>query len=178
MIKPLFCCEEYLVDSRGFVIGKYGKILKPSTNHKGYHLVNLTINGKSVTITVHAAVARAFCDGYEPGKQVNHKNGKKTDNDYTNLEWVTRQENIDHAINVLGKNQIGKNNPMSRSIVGLDVKTGKLTYEFDALMDAARYFAKRDNLKDSCVKSSIWRALSGVRKTYKGCTWKYTDKFQ
>ena len=176
MIKPLFCCEEYSVDSRGFVIGKHGKILKPCNNHSGYPLVNLTINGKSVTIAVHTAVARAFCEGYEPGKEVNHKDGNRENNDYTNLEWITRLENIRHSINVLGKNQFGKNNPMSRSIIGFDVQTGKSIYEFDALMDAARYFAKRDNVKDVRAKNSIWRALSGVRKTYKGCIWKYSDE--
>ena len=135
----------------------------------------MTINGKSVTIAVHTAVARAFCDGYESGKQVNHKNGKKTDNDYTNLEWVTRQENIDHAINVLGKNQIRKNNPASRAIVGFDKDTGEEKYRFDCLIDAGRHFADGDEKSARYKQNSIWRVLSGTRKSYKGCIWKYAD---
>ena len=81
MVKPIFCSNEYLVDSRGFVIGKKGNPLKPSINHKGYEIIQLMIDGKRIGIAVHTLVARAFCNGYSPEKQVNHKDGVKTNND-------------------------------------------------------------------------------------------------
>lgn len=117
MVKPLFCCSEYLVDDRGFVISKRGKPLKPSTNHHGYQIINVMINGKRKGLGVHTAVARAFCDGYSPELQVNHKDGCKTNNQASNLEWVTALENTRHAIDELGLNQIEKTIQMQERLL-------------------------------------------------------------
>lgn len=75
-----------------------GKLLKPEFN-KGYHRVHLYKNKKSRGFLVHCLVANAFI-GAKPSSEyeVNHKNCDKLDNRSSNLEWVTRQENIDHAI--------------------------------------------------------------------------------
>lgn len=47
---------------------------------------------------VHVAVAKLFVSGYKEGLEVNHKDGDRTNNIYTNLEWVTRLENIRDTI--------------------------------------------------------------------------------
>jgi hypothetical protein len=46
---------------------------------------------------IHDLVALAFIGPKEPGMEVNHKNGDKTDNTLENLEYVTRKENAVHA---------------------------------------------------------------------------------
>ena len=120
MIKPLFCCPDYYVDDRGFVISKRGKPLKPSTNHKGYQIINIMSNGKRIGLGVHTAVARAFCDGYSPELQVNHKDGNKKNNESNNLEWVTALENIQHSINILDFNKKEENNPNARPVIKYD----------------------------------------------------------
>lgn len=149
--------------------------MKTNRNKKGYIIIALKINGKLKLFGMHTLVARAFCDGYEPGKQVNHKDGVKNNNDYTNLEWMTRKENVRHSIEVLGHNKIGINNPKARRIIGYDKKTNQKMYEFDCLMDAGRYFA--NNGKNArYTQNSVWRALNGERKSYKGCIWEYTDE--
>ena len=178
MVKPIFCSNEYLVDSRGFVIGKNGKPLKPSINHKGYEIIQLMIDGKRIGIAVHTLVARAFCDGYSPEKQVNHKDGVKTHNDYTNLEWVTRKENMQHSIHILGKDKVGIHNPVARAIIGIDITTNKPKYRFDCIIDAGRYFANGDEKSARYKQNSIWRVLSGLRKSYQGCIWKYADEVE
>ena len=79
-----------------------GRLLKPQRNRSGYLAVNLSYRGKRKSYEVHRLVALAFIDP-SPGKaQVNHKNGVRTDNGVSNLEWVTRSENAKHAYRVLG----------------------------------------------------------------------------
>lgn len=63
----------------------------------GYVRVVVQRNGKRGPIYVHRLLAFAFVDGYQSGYHVNHINGKKTDNDPENLEWVPNESNVRHA---------------------------------------------------------------------------------
>lgn len=70
------------------------------TNRKGYWYASLTKNSHRKSCFIHRLVMMAFCG--ESDLQVNHIDGNKSNNCLDNLEYVTGQENITHAINVLG----------------------------------------------------------------------------
>jgi hypothetical protein len=76
-----------------------GRIIKqhlvPTIN--GYLKVVLHYGGKRHNIFAHRALALAFIPNPDNKPHINHKNGKKTDNRFCNLEWVSAQENIIHA---------------------------------------------------------------------------------
>lgn len=75
-----------------------GRYLSPEVNVNGHLRVTLSKNGKTARFFLHRLVASQFCDGYAEGLVVNHKNGIKTDNRYTNLEWCTVADNVKHAV--------------------------------------------------------------------------------
>ena len=75
-----------------------GKILKVAVNKKyGYRMADLYMNGKRSLCKVGKLVALAFLGPCPSGKEVNHKNGIKTEDKPENLEYITHSENIQHA---------------------------------------------------------------------------------
>lgn len=92
----------YYVSDLGNVMSVGGKkkgktIMKPRIQNSGYNIVKLFVDGHHITCLVHRLVALAFI-GECQGMDVNHKNGNKTDNRVSNLEWCTRKENMEHCI--------------------------------------------------------------------------------
>lgn len=84
-----------------------GKELSAIKKRTGYMSVNLYKDGKMRTYCVHRLVAAAFIDKKPGDTQVNHKNGNKTDNRASNLEWCTGSENVKHAFDVLKRKPSG-----------------------------------------------------------------------
>lgn len=74
------------------------RVLKSSDNGRGYKYVTLSYKGVAVREYVHRLVAKHFLEKGKDRAQVNHKNGDKSDNTYNNLEWVTQEENEEHAV--------------------------------------------------------------------------------
>lgn len=71
------------------------QLVGKKVNPKGYARVNLPGLG---TILLHRLIADLFIPNPENKPQVNHIDGNKLNNSVTNLEWVTNQENRDHAV--------------------------------------------------------------------------------
>ena len=61
----------------------------------GYKRISLSKNGKVKTIALHRIVAENFIKG-NSSLTVNHKDGNKLNNHFSNLEWVSNRENINH----------------------------------------------------------------------------------
>lgn len=85
------------VSNMGRIRGVRGKIRKTFVSYNGYERVNLYVNGKRKHFSVHRLVAQTFCDGYQDGFVVNHKDGDKLNNVVDNFEWVSVSENSKHG---------------------------------------------------------------------------------
>ena len=75
------------------VIIKEERELSTRVNNRGY----LTVCFNKQTFMVHRLVATAYCENPEDKPFVNHKDGNKLNNHYSNLEWCTQAENLKHA---------------------------------------------------------------------------------
>ena len=99
------------------------KTLKNVLHPNGYYRVDLC--GK--LYSNHVLVALAFI-GIPPSSlhEVNHKDGNKLNNHFSNLEWVTKSENIRHADRTgLRKMPHGKDHCMHGKVGSLHHNFGK-----------------------------------------------------
>jgi len=63
----------------------------------GYKHTSLSRDGVHINVYIHRIVAQHFVSNPDNKPEVNHKDGNKLNNHYTNLEWVTPRENQIHA---------------------------------------------------------------------------------
>jgi len=103
-----------------------GRYLKSSVTKYGYEQVVLSKNGKTKHFYVHRLVAQVYLLQDENRNHVNHKNGVKTDNRASNLEWVTPSENKQHAFKTgLTKMQPSQIEASRRNITQYNLTKGK-----------------------------------------------------
>lgn len=127
-----------------------GQAKKVMAAQDGYMITNLIRGGKNKRCYVHRLVAEAFIDNSDNKPEVNHKDGNKSNNNVSNLEWVTSDENIEHAY---------KHGLIKRKRVIMDD-----SIEFDSITKCARYVG--------VDKHEIRRALRGEYKTVHGHTFR------
>lgn len=72
--------------------------LSQRVTSRGYLLVSLRKNGDVKSFSAHRLVAQAFVLNQNDAPFVNHIDGNKSNNNASNLEWVTAKENMAHAI--------------------------------------------------------------------------------
>lgn len=73
------------------------KFMSPSKNKRGYLHIVFYKDKNRYDYRVNRLIAMTFLDNTENKKQVNHIDGNKLNNYLSNLEWVTAEENIEHA---------------------------------------------------------------------------------
>ena len=76
------------------------KILKQSKHKSGYLYVALYKDGERKYYGVHRMVAQAFLSNPENYPEVNHKDENPLNNCVENLEWCTREYNINYGTRI------------------------------------------------------------------------------
>lgn len=95
--------DRIAVNVKGITRSFKGRIKAHGKHSGGYHQAKL-YKGRRIChyIYVHRIVAICFIGNPPEGKNdVNHKDGDKKNNHFSNLEWVSRSENILHSIYAL-----------------------------------------------------------------------------
>ena len=66
-------------------------------NDNGYLTINLYKQGKAKCFKIHRLLGLIFIDNPSNYKCINHIDGKKTNNNLSNLEWCSHSQNNKHA---------------------------------------------------------------------------------
>ncbi len=166
--KPIAECNgEYYISDHGRVKSmKFGKerILKPCPNTRGYLIVFVAGKWEKQRCNlIHQLVAKTFLPNPESKPQVNHKDGNKLNNSVTNLEWMTHQENIQHAWDTglfeEKRKAIVRACIIQKSKPVIDLYTG---IKYNSLSDACRV----NNLRYSTEAMRIKMAYKTIRFNY------------
>ena len=149
--------EYYTIYENGDIWSDYKKgLLKPSLNNMGYYKVNLYKDGKVYYKKIHRLLAIAFIPNPENKLEIDHIDRVRTNNNLSNLRWVTHKENMNNKD--IGKGCIYINKQ----------KKGDKVYEYIKFhwcvngKQKAKYFktmkdAKKFQLLSFCFRS--WKEL-------------------
>ena len=139
-----------------------GQALTHNVCRNGYHRVELNKDSKRRSEAVHRLVARLFVDNPGNKPEVNHIDGDKSNNHYTNLEWVTRSENMKHAYEMGLITHLSDNSKARRKGVIKTDNSGNETF-YPSLAEASR--------KDGISIAYLSQIINGVSPQKDGCTW-------
>ena len=112
----------------------------------------LLISGEhKKTCMVHRLVLEAFVGPCPPGCECNHKDGDKSNNNKSNLEWVTPSENQKHAYKMglsIPKDQRGEKNASAK------LKAGEV-WLIRKLLKSDLHLSKKRKQKDRLLQYQI-----------------------
>jgi hypothetical protein len=124
---------------------------------EGRPVVRLWKDNKETSKLIHQLVARAFIPNPEGKPEVNHKDGVKDNNNISNLEWVTRLENMEHAARIGLK---------ARKLTRENVIEIKRRLEEDSYRGLGRELAREFKVSDCTIceikKGKYWRHVNAV----------------
>jgi hypothetical protein len=156
---------KYMVSTKARVINSENKnLIKTHPDDDGYYKVLITHNGNRHTCRLYRLVALAFIPNDDPNVKtdVNHKDGDKSNNKKSNLEWCTHLENVRHAWKTgLAKPRKGIKHPMCKT-------TEKQVHQICELLEK--------NIKNNVISETLNVSKDIVRDIKRRKTWTYISE--
>jgi hypothetical protein len=155
-----------------YTISNMGRIKKPGDdkcyigyNTDGYlsFILHNDKTGEEDLWRVHRLVAFTFLEHIEGVNTVNHKNGIRSDNRVSNLEFLTQRENTLHAY---GSNLVIKNG-LCIAIIKIDKQTDEILDYYDSLVIASKI--------TKCSAAAISSVCKGKSVPKRSFTWSYAN---
>jgi len=145
-----------------------GRILKLKRDKYGYHCLSLRKDGRPYYFLAHRLVGLAFLGIPTGDLEINHKNGKTTDNRIENLEWVTHAENIKHGWDLLG---CYRKKPTA-SMYARGVKHGRSKLTDEAVRQIRKLYQKG---KGQVLADRFGVSISTIGRVVRGEAWAHVE---
>ncbi len=140
-------------------------------HRNGYPIVALCRAGKPRYEYVHRLVAKAFIPNPDNLPCVNHKDETRTNNNVDNLEWCTKQYNINYGTRKQRFSEIMRSKSKGIQMFSLD---GTLLRTFRSLADAHEATGISATGISGCVRHEK-NGRGYTRKTAGGYIWKQQE---
>ena len=136
------------------------KILKQNIVGEGYNACVTKLNGRkgsNLVLKIHREVAKAFIPNLDELPFVNHIDGDKLNNSVDNLEWVTPQGNVVHAIEtgLLSLDHLKLISKENRKLTEEDVKYIRNNFKYGDRNFGARSLSRMFNIPHSTIMKII-----------------------
>jgi len=133
------------------------KILRPEETWNGRLRVVLMVDKVKKRFLVHRLIALVFIPAIEGKPWINHKDGNPHNNKPGNLEWCTREENVEHA----QKNGLfarGDKNGMSK-LTSVEVRLIREKYEEENInqKELAKMFMVKQGTVSNVIRRVTWK---------------------
>lgn len=109
-----------------------------------YPVIALGNKPNRVERYIHRLVACAFL-GRPPKMEVNHKDGCRTNNKISNLEWITHSGNISHAYQMGKCNRSHMKGKVPITAIRVVAINQLALIEFDSVIQCAKYIGTGDH---------------------------------
>lgn len=153
----------YAVNEEGQVWSyRSNKFLKPYSDNHGYLKVGLIVNYHRDQRRVHRLVLETFnpIEGMEK-LEVNHRDECKTNNNLSNLEWMTKQDNINYGTGSQ-RSAYSRSKPVAQF-----TKKGELVAIYVSISEASR--------QTGIEKPRISMCCNGKALSTKGYKWRFIN---
>ena len=154
---------DYMVNNMGRIVrvigarrAPAGRTLKGWKNKQGYLLVSLYEKEVPTKFLISRLVAFAFIENQQNKPHVNHLDNDIKNNAASNLEWVTRHENMQHAAK--------QNRQHIKKKALLRIASDGVIKNYDSFASAA---------KDGFSAGHIHQCANSKRNTHRGFRWQY-----
>lgn len=152
----------------GRAISLKSKIMAQETHKTICYRVRLCVDSVKYSKSVHRLVAMAFIDNPDKKPEVNHLDGNRLNNKLENLEWVTKEENMSHAV-VMGliNNPFGVCSRNSKFVTEVYNGEGELI---------AETYGNAELLLLGFDYRNVYAVIVGKQKTHRGHTFIRREK--
>ena len=159
--------DNYYLSRYGICISmmrKSPRFVLPRKSIWGYLCFSLVVNGRPKGLSLHRALMTTYkYNKNHASLDIDHIDGNKLNNDFKNLRWVTRTEDIANSIK-LGLHVVGSKHKMSKLVeseVEYILKNHKIySYHKTNAKELADKFNVSIRTINGIVSGKSWKAVS------------------